>query len=258
MIKKQNYFLPIFFLILMIKLGNMAIISTIGPLTPSKVIFSWLWTFICSIATIFIYKKISKYKFQMISISGNKRKQKLIISILICFMIGVAFHHFNSWVMILFPHMADIINPDYYELLTSLSNNVFYGLNIVIIAPIMEEIIFRGYFVTQCRFDLGYKPAIIFGAILWGILHMNPYQFLYSFIMGLVLNIIFIETNSILFTIIIHMGNNIGGVLIPKQYLLQDSLTIKVGVVLLACFLAITGSVFLIKYNKCNNVNHQA
>lgn len=41
--------------------------------------------------------------------------------------------------------------------------------------------------------------------------------------------------------------------MISKRYLLQDSLTIKICVILFIGFIAIAGSIVLIKYNKWRN-----
>ena len=56
----------------------------------------------------------------------------------------------------------------------------------VIIAPILEELIFRKLMLDRIR-NYGEKTAIVFSALCFGLFHENLTQFLYAFIIGLFL-----------------------------------------------------------------------
>ena len=58
--------------------------------------------------------------------------------------------------------------------------------------------------------------AIIFSALLFGLIHGNTGQLLYTTIMGLILGYIVVKTNSIKYAVIIHIIQNfIGSALLP-------------------------------------------
>ena len=97
---------------------------------------------------------------------------------------------------------------------------IYIGL----IAAFSEELLFRGLFLDGFINNYSKKKAIIISALLFGLFHLNPWQFITGFIFGLVLAWICIETKSILLCIYIHFLNNIGAVI---MYRLNDVIPIK-------------------------------
>ena len=81
-------------------------------------------------------------------------------------------------------------------------------LRIVIIAPIVEELIFRG--VIMAGFSRNYNAffAIFYSAILFALFHLNPWQFPSAFALGLILGWIRIRTGSVLACIAGHAIHN--------------------------------------------------
>ena len=77
----------------------------------------------------------------------------------------------------------------------------------VILAPIGEELIYRGIILRRCA-KVSQRFAIFFSAFVFGIMHGNPYQFLLGFMLGIPLAIITIRTGSLIPAIICHMANN--------------------------------------------------
>lgn len=76
-----------------------------------------------------------------------------------------------------------------------------------ILAPIAEEIIFRG-FVLRSLMPYGKKLAIFGSAFLFGIFHGNLLQSPYAFLVGLVLGYVAVEY-SVLWAMVLHMINNL-------------------------------------------------
>ncbi len=93
-------------------------------------------------------------------------------------------------------------------------------LRIVIIAPIVEEIIFRGLIMSG--FSRIYHPAfaIFFSALLFALFHLNPWQFAAAFSLGLVLGWIRIRTGSVLACIAGHAIHN--GLVFLSVYYFND------------------------------------
>lgn len=81
-------------------------------------------------------------------------------------------------------------------------------LRIVIIAPVVEELIFRG--VIMAGFTRNYNAifAIFFSALLFALFHLNPWQFPAAFALGLILGWIRIRTGSVLACITGHAIHN--------------------------------------------------
>ena len=82
-------------------------------------------------------------------------------------------------------------------------------LQVCIIAPIVEEILMRGFILGGLRNSYGITIALLISAALFAVLHFNMVQTLSAFICGIILGILFIKTGSILSCIIAHSGYNI-------------------------------------------------
>ena len=76
-----------------------------------------------------------------------------------------------------------------------------------ILAPITEEIFFRGYILRSLR-PYGKRFAIFTSAFLFGLFHGNLLQTPYAFLVGLVLGYAAVEYH-ILWAIALHMFNNL-------------------------------------------------
>lgn len=81
-------------------------------------------------------------------------------------------------------------------------------LVIVILAPITEELIFRGILFEEINRLFDYKFAILSTALLFGIYHFNILQGVNTFVMALILAIVYYYRKNILDSILIHMVNN--------------------------------------------------
>ena len=80
---------------------------------------------------------------------------------------------------------------------------------VAIIAPIGEELLFRGFF--QQVLEKHWKDvtrAILITALLFSMIHMNPYWFAQIYILGVILGFIAWKTQSVLPALILHGMNN--------------------------------------------------
>ena len=82
------------------------------------------------------------------------------------------------------------------------------ALTVVIIAPIGEELIFRGIIFRLLEKNLPVVAAIIIQAVLFGIYHMNIMQGLYVLPLALALGYTAYRTKSVYPCILMHMVNN--------------------------------------------------
>ena len=87
--------------------------------------------------------------------------------------------------------------------------NIFSFLLIVIAAPILEEILFRGIILEGFLKNYPPQKAIIWSAIIFGIVHMNPWQAIGATFAGLIIGWIYYRTNSLIPGMLIHFTNNL-------------------------------------------------
>lgn len=84
---------------------------------------------------------------------------------------------------------------------------VLYFLFFSVIAPLVEEMIFRGAVLQSLR-KYGDGFAVFCSALLFGLYHGNFVQMVFAFIAGLVMAYTDLRTNSLLPSLFIHFGNN--------------------------------------------------
>lgn len=108
---------------------------------------------------------------------------------------------------------SELINP--VEEFLRDSNIFVQAIYTVILGPLMEEYIFRKVLLNKVR-RFGDLPAILISAVAFGLTHLNLSQFIYGTTLGVLFAYIALRTNTIKYTIIIHMLLNfIGSVLAP-------------------------------------------
>lgn len=122
-------------------------------------------------------------------------------------------------------------------------------ISVSIVAPIFEEIIFRGIILEQLDRKYGIIKSIIFSSLLFGIMHLNIHQGVNAFFIGIITGFIYIKTNSLLLSIFLHFANN-SLVIILDFIPFFDSSNLKFSVVELACGVIM----LLIAYKFFNNI----
>ncbi|WP_369903609.1 type II CAAX prenyl endopeptidase Rce1 family protein [Bacillus manliponensis] len=115
--------------------------------------------------------------------------------------------------MIQFYILAQLIPDFLVELLTegdiidttSTFSKVLSVISVCIFAPIMEEIIFRGFFLNRMAYKWGIKPAIIVSSLMFGFGHIDVIG---AFLFGVIMCLLYIKTKSLWTAIIVHALNN--------------------------------------------------
>jgi membrane protease YdiL (CAAX protease family) len=85
-----------------------------------------------------------------------------------------------------------------------------------VIPAFCEEMFFRGILLTGFQENYSEKKAILTSALLFGIVHLNPWQFVSAFIIGIFSAWICIKTRSIVLSVYAHIFNNSVAVLALK------------------------------------------
>lgn len=161
---------------------------------------------------------------------------------------------------------------DVFKKLQNLPLGLMIGL-VALTPALCEEITMRGVVLSGYNGSKIWKAALING-FLFGILHLNPPQFLYAFVLGVMLAYVVRITNSIFASMIIHFifnGTNtamswvvmrMSSDVLKKSQQNANNVTVKImsvvflGVIsAIAVVAIITLMKELIKDNKGNNIN---
>jgi len=81
-------------------------------------------------------------------------------------------------------------------------------MKVVIIAPVVEELIFRGVIMHGLMRNYPKLRAVFYSALLFALFHLNPWQFPGTFVLGLLLGWLMIRTRNIFLCILGHAINN--------------------------------------------------
>ena len=79
---------------------------------------------------------------------------------------------------------------------------------LVVIAPFTEEMLFRGLFLNGFLSRYSPRKSIIISALMFSVIHLNPYQMIGAFVLGLVLGWLRERTGSLWPCIILHAASN--------------------------------------------------
>lgn len=77
------------------------------------------------------------------------------------------------------------------------------------VVPILEELVFRGIVQKRMEKYMSGYMAVIISAAFFGVVHLNLVQFVFAFVLGLVLGLLALKTGHIYPAIIGHMAANI-------------------------------------------------
>jgi uncharacterized protein len=126
---------------------------------------------------------------------------------------------------------------------------IFAFFLMVIAAPILEELIFRGIILDGLLKKYSSTKSILISSLLFGLVHLNPWQFVTGLIIGIFSGWVYYRTRSLSFSIIIHAAANLSGFLmryfIDNDSFMDDTLVEMYGG-LTNLILAIIGSIVIV------------
>ena len=88
-----------------------------------------------------------------------------------------------------------------------------YLISLIVLAPVFEEIIMRGFFHNKLSKLIPFTVAAIFSGFCFGVLHLNINQFCYAWVLGIIFAYLNRASGSIITSMIHHVTvNAIGGI----------------------------------------------
>ena len=87
--------------------------------------------------------------------------------------------------------------------------DLFSFLMVVVAAPVLEEIFFRGILLEGFLHNYSPRKAILLSALIFGGIHINPVQVPGAFLIAIFLGWVYWKTRTLLPVILIHFINNL-------------------------------------------------
>lgn len=93
----------------------------------------------------------------------------------------------------------------------------------VIIAPLLEELIFRKLLIDRINV-YGERLAVVTSALMFALFHGNLSQFFYTYFLGLVFGYVYLRSGRLIYSAILHMAVNFMGMVLAPALLVNVDL----------------------------------
>jgi membrane protease YdiL (CAAX protease family) len=140
-------------------------------------------------------------------VRGNLRDLFAWKNIILFVFLGIGCQYFFSGFMSLIQPLFVKIFDDYSQQVDRLTsgNGILVLLLAIIVAPIAEELVFRGVILHKTLRVMPFLGANLLQALLFGIYHWNFVQGVYAALIGFLLGLIYYKFKTIVAPIILHM-----------------------------------------------------
>ena len=175
--------------------GSLAERMSSGPMSA----LSYALSMTLTIVGVLIYRKLRRGKGKVFRLSMRGFNPLLILwGFVLVLITGIVIEP----VLNLFPE-------SFLDLLNQMGANGGWSvLMLAVLAPVMEEVLFRGILLESVREKYSSGRAIVVSALMFGVIHIIPQQVVNAFVIGLILGYIYVRTDSLWPVIIIHALNN--------------------------------------------------
>jgi membrane protease YdiL (CAAX protease family) len=82
-------------------------------------------------------------------------------------------------------------------------------ISIVILAPIMEEVLMRGIIFNKLKTQYSLWLSLLLTNILFMLMHVHPGLYLMTFLLGVMMTLVYIRWNNLAYPILFHMFLNL-------------------------------------------------
>jgi hypothetical protein len=115
---------------------------------------------------------------------------------------------FNFFYSLLLSQFGLRVQPDLVPILAGLSSPWLLLVGGAIVAPIVEEIFFRGFVFAGLRDQYGWQKAAVVSSILFAIIHFTPTAVVPIVVLGYIFAYLYQRSGSIWPAILMHASSN--------------------------------------------------
>ena len=112
----------------------------------------------------------------------------------------------HNWLLTIFG--VDTQGDQIFQMFDQLESPVWLVVVGAIVAPIVEEIFFRGFLFQGFRQKYGWMPALFLSSAIFGAAHLDPVSLIPTFVLGCVLAVVYHRSNSVWPGILLHAAIN--------------------------------------------------
>lgn len=123
-------------------------------------------------------------------------------------------------------------------------------LGSALVTPLLEELLYRGIVYGRMRRQVGMIPAVLLSALIFGVVHFNIVQFLYAFLLGIVLALCMERCNHMYGAVAAHMTANAIAVIRTETGWLWNTAKWSVGAAVFSVLCLAAGIVLLVRFLK--------
>jgi membrane protease YdiL (CAAX protease family) len=166
---------------------------------------SFLLYYLCSMAFPLVFAHLARKKK-----TGNGKYNLKLGSVKVMLLVSIGIIAIQNG--IISPVVNQIPMPDSVkDMFLELANQkgIFPFIAVVIAAPVLEEWIFRGIILDGLLRRYSPLKSIIFSSLLFGLVHLNPWQFVGALLIGLFSGWVFYRTGKLFLSVLIHFVNNL-------------------------------------------------
>lgn len=188
------------------------------PMSPDmRYMISVVAVLFCGIAFFFWYRYEIRGEGR-----GSIRRTFSVKNIILFLLLGIGCQFFISGVMSIMKQYFVKLFENYTDQMVSLtSGNVFVVLLLLIlVAPVTEELIFRGIILHKASRAIPFWGANLLQAMLFGVYHWNIIQGIYAALIGFVLGLVYRKYKTLLASMLLHSIINTSSFLL---YLIPDN-----------------------------------
>ena len=86
--------------------------------------------------------------------------------------------------------------------------HIYYVVWVVLIAPVVEEMFFRGVLFASLKETVGFRLGLVLQAVVFSVSHAQVNELFPLFILGCILGYVYYRSSSLMPSIIVHVLNN--------------------------------------------------
>lgn len=174
-------------------------------------IVSLVGSLACGILFFFWYRKLIRGETRI-----KKRSVFTVKNTATIILLGIGGQFFITAILSLIQPYLEKLFSDYAETMEQLTGGslILVILYTVVIAPIVEELIFRGVILKKTSRAIPFLGANLVQAALFGVYHLNWIQGIYAFCLGMILGIVYHKFKTIFAPILLHMIVNTSAFLV--------------------------------------------
>lgn len=194
----------------------------------------WITFFVTLLILLYVLYYSNKYRFTYSeqklaeTMNGPRWTKYLSLTAAIQFAATVLGYMILLYVFLIFEESIQAFFQSFLigEELTTISPIVYFVffLNVCILAPLSEELFFRGILLRRFMIKWSPQKSIIVSSILFGIIHFSPVTVVFAFLLGCILGYTYLKTKSIVVPMLIHSFSNF---LACIQFYISNQMTSK-------------------------------